>query len=218
MFKKLKLGTKITSLLIVLVLLSVLAIGILSTEMQTSMIDNNLRYTTEELSSGMRQKIESFIDTHQSVLEAIANTNDLKSYNIEEQKSIIKEINKEHDGFALIFITDTKGQQVARSDDKNQFDDMSDRDYFKKVSSDKKTIISDVLISKTTGKPSVVIAIPIFNEQGEYLGILGATLDLSTIEEMRSEIAIGKTGYAFVTDSKGQILAHPDKTMAEERS
>lgn len=81
----------------------------------------------------------------------------------------------------------------------------------------KKTVISDVLISKTTGKPAIVIATPITSPQGEFEGILGATLDLSAIEEMRNKITIGETGYAFVTDSKGQILAHPDPKMVEER-
>ena len=35
---------------------------------------------------------------------------------------------------------------------------------------------------------------------------------------MRSEITIGKTEYAFITDTQGQILAHPNKKMVEERS
>ena len=218
MFKNLKLGTKIISLLIVLVILSVSVIGIVSTNSQVSIINDNLTYTTKELSIGLSQQIDGFISEHTSVLESIASTNDLRLYNNQDQKALLKEINKKHSDFALIFVTDIKGQQVARSDDKNQFDDMSDRDYFKAVSSNKKTVISDVLISKTTGKPAVVIAIPIFNAQGEFQGILGATLDLSIIEEMRSKITIGETGYAFITDSKGQILAHPDAKMVEERT
>lgn len=218
MFKKIKLGTKIISLLIVLVILSVSVIGVISTSSQVSEINDNLMYTTKELSIGLSQQIDGFISKYVSVLEGIASTNDLRLYNNQDQKAILKEINKKNSDFALLFVTDIKGQQVARSDDKNQFDDMSDRDYFKEVSSNKKTVVSDVLISKTTGKPAVVIAVPIFNVQGEFQGILGATLDLSIIEEMRSKITIGETGYAFITDSKGQILAHPDAKMVEERS
>ena len=217
MFKKLKLGTKIISLLIVLVILSVSVIGIVSTNSQVAVINDNLINTTKELSSGLSQQIDGFISEHTSVLDSIASTNDLRLYNGQDQKNILKETNKKHSEFALIFVTDSKGQQVARSDDKNQFDNMSDRDYFKAVISNKKTEISDVLISKTTGKPAVVIAIPIFSAQGEFQGILGATLDLSIIEEMRSKITIGETGYAFITDSNGLILAHPDIKMVEEQ-
>lgn len=217
MLKNLKLGTKITALLIVLVILSVSGIGVISTNSQVSIINNNLIYTTKELSTGLSEKIDSFLSEHISVLESITYTNDLKLYNAEEQKVLLQEINKKHEDFALIFVTNDKGQQVARSDDKNQFDDMSDRDYFKEVSSSKKTVVSNVIISKTTGKPAVVIAIPIFTVQGEFEGILGATLNLDVIEEMRNKITIGDTGYAFITDSQGQILAHPDKEMVDER-
>jgi len=217
MFKSLKLGTKIISLLIVLVILSVSVVGIISTNSQVTVISDNLTYTTKELSISLSQGINGFLTEHLSVLEGIASTNDLRLYNGEDQKNILKEINKKHTDFSLIFVTDIKGKQVARSDGKTQFDDMSDRDYFKDVSVNKKSIISDVLISKTTGKPAVVMAIPIFSPQGEFQGILGGTLDLSSIEEMRSKITIGETGYAFITDTKGQILAHPDAKMVEER-
>lgn len=50
MFKGLKLGTKIISLLVVLVILSVSAIGIVSTSSQVTVINDNLTYTTKELS------------------------------------------------------------------------------------------------------------------------------------------------------------------------
>jgi len=218
MIKNLKLGTKIISLLIGLVILSVVVTGWVSTSSQVAMINDNLAYTTKELGIGLSQKIDGFIVEHKSLLEGLASTNDLRLYNNEDQKELLKEINKKHSDFALVFVTDVKGKQVARSDDKNQFDDMSDRDYFKASSTTKKTSISDVLISKTTGKPAIVIAVPIFGAQGEFQGILGATLDLASVEDMRNKITIGTTGYAFITDSKGQVLAHPDKTMAEERT
>lgn len=138
MFKGLKLGTKITSLLIALVILSVSIIGVISTSSQVTVINDNLTYTTKELSAGLSQQIDGFIKEHVSVLESIALTNDLRLYNVGDQNSILGNINKIHSDFALIFATDTKGKQVARSDNINQFDDMSDRDYFKEVSSKKK--------------------------------------------------------------------------------
>lgn len=124
---------------------------------------------------------------------------------------------KQHSEFAIIFATNQNGQQVARSDGKTQYDDLSERDYVKAVISEKKTIISNVLISKTTGKPAIVIAVPLFSQNGDFQGILGATLDLSVIEEMRNKIKLGETGYAFITDAQGQILAHPDQAKVDEK-
>lgn len=218
MLKNLKLGTKIISLLVSLVILAVTVIGVISTNSQGTIINNNLIYTTQELSKSLSQEIDAFLVEHVSLLEGIASSNDIKLYNSQDQKMILEDINKKHSDFALVFVTDITGQQVARSDGKNEFANNSDRDYFKAVVSQKKTVISDVLISKATGKPSVVIAVPIFNAQHEFKGILGATLDLAVIEEMRSKIKMGETGYAFVADTQGQILAHPDTKMVEERT
>ncbi|WP_297428561.1 methyl-accepting chemotaxis protein [Clostridium sp.] len=218
MFKNLKLGTKIISLLTLLVIASVSVIGIISTNSQISTINSNLAYTTKEMSNGLSQGIDSFLLQHIAIFESIAITSDLRLYNAQNQKALLQKINKENKDFALIFITDINGKEVARSDDKDQFDDLSDRDYFKAVYSNKKTVVSDVLISKTTGNPAVVIATPILNEKGELQGILGGTLDLSILEELRSKVKIGETGYAFITDTQGQILAHPDKKMVDERS
>ena len=77
MFKKLKLGTKIISLLIALVLLSVSVIGIMAVTEETSIIKGNITYTTKELSLSLSQKIESYINNNVSVLETIGVTNDI---------------------------------------------------------------------------------------------------------------------------------------------
>jgi methyl-accepting chemotaxis protein len=117
MFKKLKLGTKIISLLIILVLLSVSVVGFMAVIEETSIIKGNLTYTTNELSLGLSQKIESYINNNVSVLETLGVTNDIISYNIDGQKRVLKKVNGDNKQFALLFVTDTVGQQVSRSDD-----------------------------------------------------------------------------------------------------
>jgi methyl-accepting chemotaxis protein len=218
MFKNLKFRTKLILLLTSLIILSVLVIGVIATNSEVATINDNLIYTTEELSAGLSEKIDAFLSEHVSVLEGLAYTNDLRLYNTKDQDALLEAVNKKYPDMSLIFVTNTNGMEVARSDGKNEFDDLSARDYFKTVVSQKKTVISDILISKTTGKPAVVIAVPIFNSEQQFEGILGATLDLKALEEMRSKIVLGKTGYAFITDTKGQILAHPNEKMVEERT
>lgn len=88
MLKNLKLGTKITSLLIVLVILSVTIIGILSTRDQVASINNNLSYTTKELSIGLSSQVNGFVNEHVSVIEAISYTNDMKLYNPQDHKHL----------------------------------------------------------------------------------------------------------------------------------
>lgn len=215
--KRTKLGTKIIALLITVITIAVLISGIQSIFSQKSLIERQLDYTTSEFSIVLSEKIDSFLTSHVSVFEAVVKMEDIANDNTNLQKELLTNIKQEYSDFAVVFITDNTGMQIVRSDDK-EFSSIGDRDYFSDAMTQNKTIISDVIVSKTTGKPAVVIAVPIHDTSGNPIGILGGTLDLTKIEAFRSEIVMGETGYAFITDTLGSVLAHPDAAMVEERT
>lgn len=216
MIKKFNLSSKIILMLVALVILSVTTISLISTKSQTNLIEENLVYTTKELSLNLGTQIDDFISSNVLALESTAEMDEIKLFNLDDQKRILKTIDSKYESLSSLFILDTKGQTIVRSDD-NALANLSDRDYFKKAFSEKKTNISDILISKATGAPTVVIATPFLGENGQVVGVLCANLDLDSIGKMREKITLGETGYAFVTDSKGLILAHKDEELVKER-
>lgn len=215
MLKRITLRTKIILLLIVLTISSVSTVGYMAAKSQMHILQENLTNSATNLANNLSHEINLFLTQNVTIIEGIASLPDVRSFNAEDQRLTLEALSKSHTGFALIFTTDAKGLQAARSDGKAQFDDLSSREYMQRILSTKKTVISDVIISKTTGKPAVVIVAPILGSGGEFIGTVGGTLDLSTIEEMRKRIIMGERGYAFITDKKGQILAHPDTAMVD---
>ncbi|MFA9379015.1 MAG: methyl-accepting chemotaxis protein [Lachnotalea sp.] len=215
--KGLKLGAKITTLLTVITILALGISGIQSATTQKKLIENQLNYTTSELTSTLSQKVDSFLASNLSVLKATATFEDISGSDLAKQKQILSSIQNEYIDFALLFITDSTGQQLVRSDE-SELNNNSDREYFQIAMTENRAYISDVLISKTTGKPAVVIAIPIHDTSGNAIGILAGTLDLSIIENYRSAIKFGETGYAFITDSNGLILSHPNEQMQTDQT
>ncbi|AOT72153.1 methyl-accepting chemotaxis protein [Geosporobacter ferrireducens] len=215
MLNRITLRTKIILLLIVLTVSSVSTVGYMSAKSQMNSLQDSLTSTATGLADNLSHEINLFLTQNVTVLEGIASLPHVRAFDPNDQKNILEALIKEHTSFAVIFASDTTGMQVARSDGRDQFDDLSERDYMKAVLASKKTTISDVLISRTTGKPSVVIVTPILGLNGEFTGTIGGTLDLSVIEEMRKRIILGETGYAFITDNQGQILAHPDTAMVD---
>lgn len=214
--KKAKLGTKITILFIVIVLLSVGLSGVLSALSQDSIIEKQLNYSTQQNADALAQQIDSFLQSKAQVLEALSEISDIKNLDLEKQKDILKATNSIYNEFAVMFIADMTGQQTCKSDD-SKVANISDRAYFTQVTSEQKTIFSDVIISNTTGKSAIVIVTPIKDNSGKMIALLGATLDLSKLEEYSSKIVLGKTGYAYITDRNGIILAHKDQAFVEEQ-
>lgn len=217
MFKRIGLSSKIISMLVGIVLLSVFVTGLLSINSQSEIITDNLTYRTQELSTGLSGEIEAFIIKNSLILETVASINDIKVESDTKTKELLEVVSNKYRDLTNIFIIDMNGQTIVRTDN-NELLNLSDRQYFIDTKAQKKSVISDVIISLTTGKPIVVISTPILNDKGDMIGVLCGSLDLSVVESMRSKITIGETGYAYITDSKGNVLAHPDETMVKERS
>ncbi len=86
---------------------------------------------------------------------------------------------------------------------------VADRQYFTDAMKGK-TVISEVLKSRTTGKAMVVIASPIKDGQ-EVCGILFGSLDLQWFsDKFIAQTKVLQTGYAFLYDEKGVVIAHRD--------
>jgi len=70
--------------------------------------------------------------------------------------------------------------------------------------------LGDAMKSPATGKPVVLLTAPIM-AGGRIAGILGTSIDLSEFSAgFVSKYKIGETGYLFMFDASGMVLAHPD--------
>lgn len=85
-----------------------------------------------------------------------------------------------------------------------------ERDYFKKVLTTQKAVISDPLISKTTGKLAVVLAVPVKNNS-QLSGVLVGTFSVDRLTEKIKDMKFLDTGYGQLSDDSGMIIAHPKR-------
>lgn len=85
-----------------------------------------------------------------------------------------------------------------------------DRDYFKKVIATKKVVVSDPLVSKSTGKLAVVLAVPV-TYNGQLTGVLAGTFSVDRLTAMIKDLKFLDTGYGQLADAEGLIIAHPKR-------
>jgi len=91
--------------------------------------------------------------------------------------------------------------------------DMSAREHWKAVSQGKDYIAGKIVPGTTTGAPVFLIGVPVRDAGGAVLGGVAVAVDWSRFaQEKVAQLKIGKTGYAYVIDSTGTIIAHPDKS------
>ncbi len=113
--------------------------------------------------------------------------------------------------YDLLFLADAEGLTIADSTGgslREKKISVADRDYFISARNGKITIGAPVK-SRASGKPVFVVAIPLKTDAGRFAGIYGAVVKLDKLSEKISRVRVGKTGYPFMIEKTGIVMAHP---------
>ena len=116
-----------------------------------------------------------------------------------------------------LFLGDDKGELFAgvTASGDTPYNGMSiaDTPWFSSTRENGNISISDVLVSPITGNAIITICAPVFDKRNQFAAVFGMEMRLDAIGQMVSKTCVGKSGYAFMTDHQGRILAHPDADL-----
>jgi methyl-accepting chemotaxis protein len=168
-----------------------------------SQAERSLQASGERISS----QVDEWFDKNVRVLRAAASLPAVASMSAEEQTRALGAIQRAYPWMYLVFTISRDGKNVARSDGK-PLTDYSDRQYFKDVVTGGKELSWETLIGKTSGKPAVILAMPIV-ANGGVVGVLAAAMTVEDVSTIIAHWKTGQTGYAFLVDEHAKVVAHP---------
>lgn len=217
MSKKVKFGIsqKILLTLLVVALVPLVSIWFFSYQSNTRFTEEKVNKELAAINSNLITHVDDWVDMNQRMLQQNASLAEMKSMQSRLQNPALKTITKYYDWAYLAFTVDTKGNNIGRSDGKKT-KYYGDRDYFKQVVAGKK-FGQQILIGKTSGKPAMVLSTGIFDHDGTLKGVLAQAMTLTKLSEKIVNNRIGKTGFTFLVDEKGNVIAHPDAEMTRSR-
>jgi len=71
------------------------------------------------------------------------------------------------------------------------------------------------LIGKTSKKPALVLAVPI-RRDGQLIGVMAAAMGLDAVSDRVAAWTEGETGFAFLVDETGKVVAHQAAEYVQE--
>jgi methyl-accepting chemotaxis protein len=167
-----------------------------------------------QTAKGLADQMDGWVNANFAVLRTAAKLPDVLSMNRDRQEPILKAIGREYPWMYLVFTVDPNGMNVARNDGEPLVS-YADRQYVKDVLAGR-ALSWQTVIGRTSNLPALVIAVPI-RENNRIVGVMAAAM---TVDELSKHIANwkkGQTGFAFLLDEKGFVVAHPDRKMVLKR-
>lgn len=157
--------------------------------------------TAQDLSN----RVENWINDNIWILRSASELPAIVSMNRQLQEKVLRDIQKKYPYMYLVFTVGLDGRNTARSDDV-PLKDYSDRDYYKQIIKGKQLSWQN-LIGKTSKKPALVLAVPIKNGN-RLVGVMAAAMNLDEVSRFVVTWSRGETGYAYLIDEKGNVVAH----------
>lgn len=119
------------------------------------------------------------------------------------------------DEMAAYGVHDVNGDMLYVSDSQHTpHVNIADRDYFKRLSDDPSAgvIISDVSVSRVTGRPIVAVARALRDDHGNFKGVVFGVLELNYYKNQFKALDLGPRGVAALrrSDTHAQVVRLPD--------
>ena len=205
--KKLKIN--LTTLIIVALIFGLGGLSFLTYIKTRDVLYTNLETQISSLTLSSGGEVGLWLIVHKKEMEVMANTPLIESG---DKNVIISYMNKESErnkDYEQFFVADNLGEVFT---DSGQIVNVADRDYFKKVMSTGRSVISDPLISLGSGKQIIVVAAPIMKDN-KVVGLLGGEVNLTELIKIVSSKKVGEIGSAFIVQQDGLIITHPDHKL-----
>lgn len=218
MFKNMSFRTKITAAMVSVVAVSLIAVMLfvnanLHRELQDYSVSQNLQITTARA-----EQIAGLIRLVEFQLKMISDRPEFKTGSPLTDQAML---------WALQPLLPPEVKQLIWADITGAYTtsmgpadgSLAERPYFKAVvEEDNYFVISEAVISKSLDIPIIVLAVPLHGDDGQTTGLLGAMLSLESLSAVTSQITVGESGYGWVSDATGQILAYPDPEAVMKRN
>ena len=150
--------------------------------------------------------VDGWVEMNLKMLHQNAALDDMASMDPKKQRPLLRSVLNEYRWTYLVFTIGLNGMNVARSDDE-QLRDYKDRVYVQQVLNGA-PIGQQVVISRTTGQPSFILSVPITAKE-KLVGVLAVGTSVTELSGSVTNVRIGRTGFAFLVDETGAVIAHP---------
>lgn len=149
------------------------------------------------------ESLKEYINIQYRYLEGIGNHISRQDLFCEDNINLIKSIKK---------YTKLENVGIINCDGESHYDNgavknVAHREYFQEALKGKR-VLSDPLESVIAGETRVILAVPIYNQQKEIIGVLGGSYDIGNLNKIVFKNIYGGKGSVFIASKDGRLITY----------
>lgn len=158
--------------------------------------------------------VEYFIREKFTILESASKRRNIPITPSRAQEPTLERLMGLEPAFRQLILFDSEKKETARISRitkiaSAQPEHFSREQLFQRTTN-KETYIGPVYIDEITSEPMMMMAVPVTDVFGDYLGTLTAELNLKFMWDLMGRIRIGENGVAYVVEKHGYLIAYRD--------
>ena len=204
---------------LVMALVPLCAVSIISYQKARSSLESSAENMLDNISEGVMGKIDLMVGSRYDDLKTWSQipafSTALETRRYREADQLLHSFEKGYSSYKEIMLVNAQGEVVACSDpalpthqgfNRNQ----GDQEWFKAALSGNPKV-SEVGFAPTLNALAIGISSPVKNGAGKVIGALFARVPWAEVEKIVAEGKEGESGYVFLLNKEGGIIAHPKK-------
>ena len=176
--------------------------------------DEAAKASLKQTSDLIVSQTDAWIALNAAVLQIAASDPVWQTTDLAAQKEKLTELETQLQWVTTAHTVAQDGMDIVRADN-NALVSIADRDYFKGAMLSTE-LSTEVILSRVTKKPTLAMALPVQNKRGNRGGVIAISATLDVIATAVATKTSGRTGFAFLADAKGRVIAHPHVPMQEK--
>lgn len=210
--RKYSIRTRFTIWFLLLSIVPLLAITYFVQQINSNIIIENEKESLQNVVQSKAQLIDSWFTSQMSELEVASKADIAKTMDPIRLNPYLSELKNRSLIFETMFALDLDGIVIAHSNTSSIGGDYSDRSYVSKVKNGE-SVFSEVVVSKVTGNRIIVLATPIYDNNGTIVGILAGSANFEMLVENIINQNQDSDSIINLVDNQGIIQVSVDETI-----
>ncbi len=207
---------KLLLILLIVALVPMIIIGQLSHMDITKLSEEKSYQELKSINDNLVAHVNDWVDANERMLKLNASRDVMRNMLGFNQETALREIPQIYDWTYVAMTIDNDGNNIARSDG-GVLEFFGDQQYYKEVQRGK-DFGTEIVVGKSTGNLAMIMATSVKGKDNTPQGVLAVGMSLDDLSRSIVNKKIGSTGFTFLVDQEGNVIAHPDNSMTRART